>query len=110
MTLHFHAHVYFDEQNYKSASSVREALLSQNFPGLRAFPLVGRPVGPHPMPMFEVHFTDKIYSQVKSWFEKNRGAHTVLIHEETGYDHKDHSEGAEWLGSPLPLDFSIFQT
>lgn len=110
MTLHYHAHVYFDEQNYKSASLIREALLNQNFPGLRAFPLVTRPVGPHPLPMFEVHFTDKIFSEVKQWLEKNRGEHIVLIHEETGYDHKDHSDGATWLGPKMELDFSIFQT
>lgn len=110
MTLHFHAHLYFDEQSYKSASLIRGALLLQQFPGLRAFPLVTRPVGPHPLPMFEIHFTEKIFSDVKSWLEKNRGNHQVLIHEETGYDHRDHSEGAIWLGEPLQLDYSIFQT
>lgn len=110
MTLHYHAHLYFDERNYKSASSVREALFSQQFPGLRVFPLVTRPIGPHPLPMFEIHFTDKIFLEVKAWLEKNRGNHTVLIHEETGFDHRDHSEGALWLGPPLSLDFSIFHT
>ncbi len=108
--MYYHAHVYFDQTTHQSAIKLKEALIAQNFANVRVFPLVNRPVGPHPLPMFEVHFTSTELSQIKQWFEQNRGTHIVLIHEETGQDHLDHSTGATWLGEKLELDFSIFRS
>ena len=51
----FHAHVYYSAEERARAEALREA-----FGGAPEILFVGsmtdRPVGPHPIPQFEVHF------------------------------------------------------
>ena len=103
----YHAHVYF---NPPEASTIQEvhAQASKNLDLMRVFRIIPHPVGPHPTGMFEIHFDDSTKSVVISWLESNRKGLSVLIHEDTGEDHRDHTENVLWLGKSLPLDFSFF--
>ncbi|MEL0630893.1 DOPA 4,5-dioxygenase family protein [Psychromonas aquatilis] len=42
--------------------------------------------------------------------EKERNGLTVLVHALTGDNLKDHTEHAYWLGHPVALNLSIFQS
>lgn len=102
----FDAHIYYDEAEIGNAAVVRERFLTD----FRDIELrVGRmhrgPIGPHPVPMFEINFRKELFRTVLDWFLTNRSGHTVLIHEVTGDDWRDHSEGALWLGEPVAIDF-----
>ena len=68
---------------------------------LEVYPLIQRLVGPHKMPMFEVHFVNKESGFVE-WLEQARGDMSVLIHPVTGGEETlDHTVRATWLGREL---------
>lgn len=62
------------------------------------------PIGPHPMPMFQAIYNSDNQSIVESMLSDQRNNLTVLLHENTNNDIRDHTEGARWLGTPLTLD------
>ncbi|MDF4652756.1 DOPA 4,5-dioxygenase family protein, partial [Vibrio parahaemolyticus] len=49
----YHAHVYFPLREQDKAQALNEIIRQERQDVLRVFPLVGRLVGPHKMPMFE---------------------------------------------------------
>lgn len=104
---HFHVHIYFDENCLLAARTLRA---SADQVGL--FELVKfheQPVGPHSTGMIEAHFCEPAYTDVLEWVEANRGIFSVLIHQDTGDDYKDHTDGIRWLGKELPLKFDFFE-
>src|SRR5690606_25795866 len=99
----FHVHIYFGADDLEVAR-----LLTSRARRARLFELVKlyeQPIGPHPTGMIEGHFGELSYGSVLDWLEGNRGPFSVLIHQNTGDDFKDHTAGARWLGKKLSLDF-----
>lgn len=104
---HFHAHIYFEPNCIESARTCSEKADSS---GLFTFVKIHeKPVGPHTIGMIEVHFSDQVYPTALGWLEVNRGAFSVLVHQDTGNDLEDHTNGARWLGEVVPLDFGFFE-
>jgi len=103
----FHAHVYF------ASGDLERARFLVNRAGLmNLFELVKlheQPIGPHPTAMIEVHFSEQFYIAALDWLEANRGVFSVLIHQDTGDDFKNHTDGIQWLGKRMPLDFNFFE-
>jgi aromatic ring-cleaving dioxygenase len=106
----WHAHVYYDEAERPAAASLRdrfEALRESGSPPriLYVGRLSDRPVGPHPVPQFEVHFRgedrDAMVAQIAA------SGLRALIHPLTDDDLADHTRLAVWIGSPLALDLSV---
>lgn len=103
----YHAHIYFTDETLGAAEQMREAATKEWGPhGVFVSRLVRKLVGPHPTPMFEIDFEVPQRDSIVGWLEANRGALTVLIHEVTGDDYRDHTDGIVWLGAPVPLDLS----
>lgn len=106
---HFHSHVYFEAATRASAVALQQALI-HDLPGtVRVSRLVDRPIGPHPLPMFEIDFGLADYPAVRAYLEANRGPHTALIHQLTSDDIWDHTEGAEWVGPPVALNLQFLR-
>lgn len=104
---HFHVHIYFEPNHLENA-----LILAERARQTKLFELVKsheNPVGPHPMGTIEGHFKELNYFAVLNWVEANRGYFSALIHQDTGDDFKDHTDGIRWLGSELPLDFDFFK-
>lgn len=103
----FDAHIYYAPVSRYEAVVLRGRVLDElgQFP-IFVSPLVDKKVGPHPTPMFEICFSTDLMEKIRTWLIRNRGRLTVLVHAVTGDDPKDHSEGAQWLGDPVELDFS----
>ncbi|RFU80385.1 dopa 4,5-dioxygenase [Trichoderma arundinaceum] len=92
--------------------------IRREFPELRVYAFWDRPIGPHPVAMFEVNvFTPAQFGAFVSWLAIWRGPLSALIHPntlpeegvspaESGY--RDHSQRAIWMGEKVPLDYSIF--
>lgn len=79
-------------------------------PELRIYSIFPRPVGPHPIGMFEVNiFTPSQFGAFIPWLVINRGPLSALIHPNTGDDVRDHSQRATWMGQPLPLDIDMLE-
>ena len=97
----YHGHVYFALRNAEQAEALRQKIITERKDILEVFPLVQRLVGPHKMPMFEMHFANKD-SGIVEWLEQGRGDMAVLVHPVTGGEETlDHTVRAIWLGREL---------
>src|SRR3989344_2036113 len=103
----YHVHIYFDANIRASAHALRETL-RRAFPGrVRVHDLIDEPIGPHPLPRFEVDVPAPEIETVKAWLTTHRGPHSILILPLTGNDLADHRDFPHWLGPPLKLDLEF---
>ncbi|THU87974.1 hypothetical protein K435DRAFT_830643 [Dendrothele bispora CBS 962.96] len=108
----FDFHIYYmqndaDQMQYAQALHER---IRREFPELRIYRFWDKPVGPHPVAMFEVNvFNPHQTGTLFSWLAINRGPCSVLIHPNTGNSYKDHTELATWMGTPWPLNVKFLK-
>ncbi|KAI0100260.1 DOPA-like domain-containing protein [Nemania sp. FL0031] len=114
----FDVHIYY-YQNNPEQTEYAKALwerIRREFPELRIYTFWDRPIGPHPVAMFEVNlFTPAQFGAFISWLAIWRGPLSVLVHPNTVEDGphaaielRNHSERAIWMGERIPLDFTLF--
>ncbi|MEP7155082.1 MAG: DOPA 4,5-dioxygenase family protein [Betaproteobacteria bacterium] len=106
----YHAHIYFPLSKRTEAESLQAALRAKISSGeiptlLYVGELRDRSVGPHPMPQFEIHFSEDAVQAVTSLLVA--AGFTALIHPLTDDDVADHTNLAHWIGEPLELDLSV---
>ncbi|TLD18323.1 hypothetical protein E2P81_ATG12118 [Venturia nashicola] len=105
----FDIHVYFlqtEPEQVQFATELWERI-RREFPELRIYKVWDRPVGPHPVAMFEVNvFTPAQFGAFVSWLVIHRGPLSALVHPNTGDEVRDHTQRATWLGQPYPLNWS----
>lgn len=106
---YFHSHIYFDASSRETAATLQQGMLRDLPKTVQVSRLVDRPIGPHPRPMFEADFPIADYPVVRDYLEAHRGSHDVLIHQVTEDEVWDHTEGAEWLGEPQPLNIDFLR-
>ena len=98
--MHYHAHVYWQNEAQR-----REALLLRQ-PLQELGCSLGRiwdePIGPHPFAMYQVNYNSNIAEEVEEMLSTAKL--DVLLHEDTGDDVRDHTQGARWLGHQLKLN------
>ncbi len=110
----YHAHIYYPDADAKArAAAVRDAI-TETFDAVEGMDnpadrvRLGRwrdmPVGPHPIPMYQVAFQADRFPEIVPWLMLNRQGLTVLVHPETGDDIEDHFINPLWLGEKLDLD------
>ncbi|KAF4981839.1 hypothetical protein FZEAL_2418 [Fusarium zealandicum] len=116
----FDLHIYYMQTNKEQTKYANELWqrIRREFPELRTYKVWDRPIGPHPIAMFEVNvFTPAQFGAFVSWLAIWRGPLSVLIHpnvvpEEGVHPNasakRDHLERAIWMGERLPLDLGIF--
>lgn len=106
---YYHAHVYFALEQKDRAEVVRTKLCEVLGNQVRISRLVPRPIGPHPLPMFEIDFEGKDLLRVRTLIDQNRDGLSVLIHPNTGDDLADHRDHSEWLGETLTLNLDFLK-
>ena len=97
----YHAHVYYDAETRAVAERVREGI-ARHF-STRLGRWHDKPVGPHPVSMYQVAFAVEEFPRLVPWLMLNREGLSVLVHPETGNEYDDHAVYASWLGTPIPL-------
>ena len=101
------AHVYYDPDATRGiAAALREAI-AERFPAAVFGRWHDRPVGPHPIAMYQVAFGPELLAGLLSFLALQRAGLTILVHPETGHPRADHSAHALWLGDRLPLDIEF---
>lgn len=105
----FHAHVYFDASQVDEASQLREKALAEIGTLVRASRLIDRPIGPHPVGMFEMDFSEGDFQKVVPWILRHHGSLDVLVHPLSGDELADHTAYAMWIGQQLKLDLSVLK-
>ncbi len=102
----YHAHVYW------LTPEERETALSLHFQleewGCKIGRVWDQPIGPHPLPMYQVLYNSSNAHLVEDFLSKHRGTCSVLLHESILDDLRDHTEGTRWLGTPLELKLDFF--
>ncbi|MBB6093961.1 DOPA 4,5-dioxygenase [Povalibacter uvarum] len=106
----FHAHIYYDASDRSAAAQLHSDLRTRQGTGdlvdiLFVGEMTDRPVGPHPIPQYEVHFHRKALATVLERIKASRLR--ALVHQLTDDDLADHTSQALWIGEPLPLDLSV---
>jgi aromatic ring-cleaving dioxygenase len=97
----YHAHVYYDAATREVAERLRTRV------GERFAVRLGRwhdkPVGPHPISMFQIAFDTHVFATLVPWLMLNREGLTILVHPNTESPRKDHEINPIWLGGVLDL-------
>ncbi|KAL1901911.1 hypothetical protein Sste5346_001616 [Sporothrix stenoceras] len=120
----FDVHIYYFQANPEQMDYARalHERIRREFPELRIYRFWDRPIGPHPVAMFEVNiFTPAQFGAFIPWLSVWRGPLSALVHPNTtdgggeaepvreiAVERRNHSQRAMWLGERLPLDFAIF--
>ncbi len=100
----YHAHIYYPAEQRGAAEALQEEF-SRSPEILFVGRLMEQPVGPHPLPQFEVHFLEQALPTVVAAIEAS--GLTALVHPLTNDDLADHTSLARWIGEPLALDTSV---
>jgi aromatic ring-cleaving dioxygenase len=103
----YHAHVYYDPATSRPGAALLRDRIGELFPDARLGRWHDQPVGPHPQAMYQIVFRPDQFGLIVPWLLLNRRGLTILVHPETGDDHKDHAEHALWLGAILPLRLDV---
>jgi aromatic ring-cleaving dioxygenase len=105
--LNYDIHIYWrNSDEREEALALQKVLIVNN---VQTFPLVEKPIGPHPYPMFESHVTNQTLPVIESLLVANRKSCSVLIHEKTGDHVYDHTKGARFLGEPPELNIEFLR-
>ncbi|CAI6334968.1 unnamed protein product [Periconia digitata] len=108
----FDIHIYYlhtDSTETEFARALWERI-RREFPELRIYRIWDKPIGPHPLAMFEVNlFTPEQFGAFIPWLVINRGPLSALIHPNTDEEERDHTQRATWMGQPLPLNLRLFK-
>ena len=103
----YHAHVYFSVDEIALAEQVRdniiEALPQLTYTGQ----LIPIAIGPHPMPMFEIHVPAASINYAMATIDSLREGLSVLVHPVQADELDAHTNGARWLGAGLPLNLNV---
>ena len=100
----WHAHIYFANADRAQAEALRERF--------RADPrvlftggMVDGPVGPHPIPQYEIHFLEPERDTIVALIVAS--GLRALVHPLTDDDLADHTTLGHWIGEPLELDTGV---
>ncbi|KAI5461950.1 DOPA-like domain-containing protein [Mariannaea sp. PMI_226] len=116
----FDVHIYYLQSNEEQKKYAYELWqrIRREFPELRIYKFWDRPIGPHPVAMFEVNlFTPAQFGAFIPWLAIWRGPLSALVHpnvvaSENENSHEvaklDHTERAIWMGEKYPLDTTLF--
>lgn len=104
--MEYHAHIYWrDSKEMARAISFRTYLEDSGCVLGRVW---NQPIGPHPLPMYQVLYDSSNKELVENFLNTHRETNTILLHESINDDLRDHTEGARWLGESLKLNLDIF--
>ena len=103
----FHAHIYFTgETRHQAETLQKKAQEELSNLTLGVSRLIDRPVGPHPVPMFEIDFEQSHLGNLIEWLYKYRGDLNILIHKDQSPETPEHTTNAIWIGIPQKLDLT----
>ena len=104
----WHAHIYFTDADRAAALALRAAFISRckaEGPILFIGTMATGPVGPHPIPQFEVPFREEALDDVRAMLAGS--GLTALVHPLTQDDLADHTTLGQWIGEPVALDLTV---
>lgn len=108
-TEYTHSHIYFTPETRETADRLRQKIITIFGDRTQISRLIDRPIGPHPLPMFEVDFLSPLAGEFAPFLEREREGLSVLIHPVSEDEVKDHVERSVWLGEKLELNIGFLE-
>ncbi len=110
----FDIHIYYFQANELQLAFAKELWqrIRYEFPELRIYKFWEKPVGPHPIAMFEVNVLSPAqFGAFIPWLVINRGPLSALVHpnSDDGDFIRDHTQRATWLGEKVVLDVGMLR-
>lgn len=105
----YDVHVYYDgSSNQREKAMLLRSKMKQQFPWMRFYKPKDRPIGPHPLPMWEADFASYenrvFWDEVCDFIKEEHGELSVLVHPHSlDGDYADHTKNAFWVGDVLEL-------
>jgi len=103
----FHAHVYYELADRQRAATLRAAIEERWT--VRMGRWWDRPIGPHPMPSYQVAFAPELFGEIVPWLALNRDGLDIFVHPNTGDDIPDHTSHVMFLGRSYELDLDALR-
>lgn len=100
--LSYHAHIYFDEDNYHKAAKLRQWVI-ERFP-VELGNWNTEPRGPHVTPSFYFGFTNDLLPIIIPWLQLNSLGLTILLHPNTDNPKADHLYYTLWVNRSQPVN------
>lgn len=104
-----HAHIYFDVDQRLLADQLRRQVMKELRDQVRVSPMIDHPIGPHPLPMFEVDFFSEDLSMLAAKIDSERNGLSVLFHPVSEDEIGDHVDRSYWLGTKLELNIGFLE-
>jgi DOPA 4,5-dioxygenase len=98
----YHAHIYFDEDNYEKAVLLRRWVAERFSVELGNWNR--EPRGPHVTPSFYFGFTNDLLPVIVPWLQLNSLGLTILLHPNTEDPRADHLHYALWVNRTQPVN------
>eukprot|EP00456_Euglypha_rotunda_P015587 TRINITY_DN15017_c0_g2_i2.p1 TRINITY_DN15017_c0_g2~~TRINITY_DN15017_c0_g2_i2.p1 ORF type:complete len:234 (+),score=9.86 TRINITY_DN15017_c0_g2_i2:431-1132(+) len=98
----YHAHIYFDEDNFEKAALIRRWTAERFEVELGNWNL--EPRGPHVTPSFYFGFGTELQPIILPWLQLNSLGLTILIHPNTDDPRADHLHYALWVNRSQPVN------
>ena len=105
---HYHAHLYYDADTLDYAAELSRRA-GERF-GVEVGRVHRKCVGPHPRWSCQLAFDRADFEALIPWLDEERKGLSVFVHGSSGDDWVDHTDYAYWLGEPVPLNLSFFET
>ena len=105
----YHAHIYFTLNEMALATQVRNNILSALPQLTYTGQLIPIAIGPHPLPMFEIHIPAASINLAMATMDDLREGLSVLIHPVQADELDAHTGGARWLGEKLMLNLNVLK-
>jgi len=100
----FDFHIYYNKGAQMEHARKLHERIRREFPEMRIYKFWEVPVGPHPVPMFEVNPRSPAeFASLFAFLVVYRGDLSVLIHPNTDDAFRDHTDRATWMGERYPL-------
>jgi DOPA 4,5-dioxygenase len=104
--MNYHAHIYWHNIEERNRAMEVRTYLHDN--GCALGRIWDKPIGPHPLPMYQVMYDSSNKSCIESYLSNTNL--NILLHEDIGLNHvRDHTEGARWIGPSQDLDLDFLR-
>ncbi|GBQ80179.1 hypothetical protein AA14337_1648 [Acetobacter malorum DSM 14337] len=98
----YHAHIYFNEDNYEKAALLRKWSAERFRVEMGHWNT--KPIGPHVTPSFYFGFSNEQLPVILPWLQLNNLDLTILIHPNTDDPRSDHLYYALWVNRAQPVN------
>jgi len=111
----YDVHVYYDGIEERIEAMELRSKMQDKFKWMRFYSPKDRPIGPHPIPMWEADFgaydNRRKWSDVRDFIEAEHDNLSVLIHPHSmDGDYADHTKNAFWAGEAINLRIQSWNT